>query len=789
MIRNYLLIALRNLWRHKMMSLINLLGMAIGFGVFLTLLTWIRFDARFDKFHQDIEKMHILNIRLSMNGSEYTSQRTGGIFTRVLKDLFPQVESSCRVSQPREFELGIPVEEADADVPMKYYDESQVVMVDSNFFDYFTFPLLKGDPEQVFTARDQIVITERLAKRLFGEEEAMNRQIKIGEGGYFTVVAVAEDPPVASTHNFNALLGFHVLEELGFPMDGYGGTMYFSHFKLAEGSDLVAMNETINQHVSENFEEEFNSWWFMDRFDRLHLHGENKGIVGYMINLVMAVIIMMIACINFINLTTASSSLRLKEIAVRKSAGASRRQLIFQFMSESYILLLLAFYIGFFISEQLSVNVFHWFEVYTESVPRGVDYWLQIVAIFLLTGLLAGLYPSLKISGYEPMAFFSGKGIQNPRSGRRSRRVLIVVQFAFSIFFISASLFIIRQFTHLREAELGFNREDVLYIRTKGRVWDQYSVIKQELEQLSFVNGVTSASDVPVQVDYGEIDWGELDGERNKFARVIRTNADFLSTFEIALQQGEYFTTERDTLNYDYVVVNRGLVDYMGWEDPVGREMYIWGHERIVLGVVEDIKFFPVILGAFDNECLIYVYEPVQQYLFVRVNPGSTSEQLGAIEEVFHKHNAGYELEYDYVSNYKYGVLENADGVSIVFKVFSGIAIFIAVMGLIGLSLFNNNRRTKEVGIRKAMGAHTGSIMNLLLSEFIKLVILSNLVALPLAYLGLWKLFQYFSYSTKLTIPVFVIVFMLSVLFSLVTVMYHAWRTARSNPVDSLRYE
>ncbi len=180
--------------------------------------------------------------------------------------------------------------------------------------------------------------------------------------------------------------------------------------------------------------------------------------------------------------------------------------------------------------------------------------------------------------------------------------MLIVTQFAFSIFFITASLFIIRQFTHLREAELGFNREDVLYIRTKGRVWDKYSVIKQELEQLSFVNGVTSASDIPVQVDFGEIDWGDMDGDRNKFARVIRTNADFLSTFEIDLQQGEYFTTERDTLNYEYVVVNRGLVDYMGWEDPVGREMYIWGGERIVLGVVEDIKFFPVKLGVFGNE-------------------------------------------------------------------------------------------------------------------------------------------------------------------------------------------
>jgi hypothetical protein len=772
-----------------MMSLINLVGMAIGFGVFLTLLSWIRFDEQFDKFHEDIEQMYVLNIRLTMNGSDYTAQRTGGIYSRVLKELFPQVEATCRVSQPMEFELGIPLEEAGANVSMRYYDENLVVMVDSSFFDYFSFPLLKGNQEQIFTARDQIVITESLAKKLFGEEEAMNKQIRIGEGGYFTVVAVAADPPKASSHQFNALLGFHVLEEMGYPLGGYGGTMYFNHVKLTEGCDLLAMNEAINKHVEENFVADFQTWLFLDRFDRLHLHGEDKGMIGYMMNLIMGIVILLIASINYINLTTASSSQRIKEIAIRKSTGASRRQLIFQFLSESYILLLLALYVGFFIAEHLSGSVFRSFDIYLDKIPRGFGYWTLIAGVFLLTGLLAGLYPALKITGFEPLAFFTGKGVRSLSSGRRSRRVLIVFQFAFSIFFITSSLFILRQFNHFREADLGFNREDVLYIRTKGKVWERYPLVKEELEQLAFVKGVSSASDIPVQVNYGEVDWGERDGDHNKFARVIRTNADFHSTFDIDLIAGEYFTTERDTLNYEYVVVNQGLVDYMGWDDPLGREMYLWGNDRIILGIVEDIQFFPLNLPAFDNEALIYVYEPVQDYLFVRVTSGSTPDQLSAIEEVFEKHNPGYELEYDFIINYQYGVMQNADGIGILFKVFAAIAIFIAIMGLIGLSLFNNNRRTKEVGIRKAMGAHTEEIIKLLLAEFLRLVIISNLVALPLAYLGLWKLFQFFSYSTDLKVPVFVIVFIFSVLFSMATVMYHAWRTARANPIDSLRYE
>ena len=772
-----------------MISIINLLGMAVGFGIFLTQLNWIRFDGSFDKFHQDIEHMYLLNMRLTMSGSDYTTQRTGGIYARVLKEIFPQVESSCRVSPLNGFELGIPVGEAGADVPMKFFDENQVVMVDSNFFSYFSFPLLEGDPKQVFSARDQIVITERLAKRLFGDKPAMNRQIKIGEGGYFTVAGIVQDPPATSSIQFNALLGIHIMEEMGYPLDGYGGTILFNHFKLAEGTGLVALDEAVNTYVEENFDGDFDTWYFLDRFDRVHLHGENKEIIGYLLNIIMSVVIMLIASINFINLTTAGSSMRLKEIAIRKSAGASRKQLIIQFMTESYILLLLAFYLGFFIEEQLSGRIFHLFGIYQEMLPRDMKYCLLILGIYLLTGLLAGLYPALKISGFRPLAYFAGKGIQNPHSGRRSRQVLIVLQFAFSIFFITTSIFIFRQFTYLREADLGFNREDVLYIRTKGKVWDRYGLIKQELEKLPYVQAVTSASEMPVQINRGEIDWGERDGEHNKFSRVIRTSPDFLATFDIPLLEGEYFSEDRDTLNNKYVVVNRGLVDYLGWEDPVGRNLYFMGDDYIILGVTEDIRFFPFNLGGFDNEALMYMYEPVGDYLFVRVDPGISAKQLVTLEDVFRKYNPGYELDYDFISNYRFGILENADGVSAVFKIFCAIAVLIAVMGLIGLSLYNNNRRTKEVGIHKTMGAHTGSVLKLLLSEFMILVILSNLVALPLAYLGLWRLFQFFSYSTELKLPVFVIVFACSVLFSMLTVLYHAWRTARANPVVSLRYE
>jgi putative ABC transport system permease protein len=414
---------------------------------------------------------------------------------------------------------------------------------------------------------------------------------------------------------------------------------------------------------------------------------------------------------------------------------------------------------------------------------------LQVAVIFVITGLLAGLYPALKIAGFKPLLFLAGRSGEKRQRGSRSRKVLIVLQFTFSVIFIIISVFVIRQYAYLKEADLGFNREDVIYIRTKGKAWEHYSLIKRDLEELHFVEGVASGSDIPVIVNRGEIDWGEREGEHNKIARILWTDPGFLSTFEIELLKGEYFSYDRDSLNDEYVVVNQSLVELMGWEDPVGMTFYMWGEDLHVLGVIENINFFPFNLDVFGNEALILLYDPVREYIFVRVRPGTTPEQMADIETVFNKYNPGYAFESDFVSEFRFAAQENSDGITFVFRLFSFLAIFIAVMGLIGLSVFNNSRRTKEVGIRKSMGAHTGIIMKLLLSEFLKLVILSNLIAIPIAYFLLFKGFQFFSYSVDLKISVFVTVFLLSLLLSLGVVSFHAFRTARSNPVDSLRYE
>lgn len=776
-----------------MVTLINLVGMALGFGIFVSLWIWVRFDYSFDKFHQDIESMYLLNTRVTINGSEYTVQRTGGIYAELLKSNFPQVVSSCRVSEPQELEFGVQTDSISkgeaGSLSMKYFNEPEVLAVDSNFLDFFSFRLLQGNPDFIFSEKDHLVITESMAHKLFGDRDPMEKVVRIGEGGYFKVVGVTEDPPVESSYQFQALVGFHIMEELGYPIHGYGGTMFYTNVKIAPGTDLAALNKEINDLVDENFDSDLEATYFLDLFTRNHLHGETKGIIGFYLNLIMSLVILSIACINFINLTTAYSSGRIREIAIRKSAGAGKLQLVIQFMGETYLLLLVAFYLGLFLAEHLVPATARSFGVSMEADYSDFSFWLQIAGIFLLTGLLAGLYPAFKIAGFKPLVFIASRSGKSRQRGSRSRKVLIVLQFTFSVIFIIISVFVIRQYAYLKEADLGFNREDVIYIRTKGKAWEHYSLIKRDLEELHFVEGVASGSDIPVIVNRGEIDWGEREGEHNKIARVLWTDPGFLSTFEIDLLKGEYFTYDRDSLNYEYVVVNQALAELMGWEDPVGMTFYMWGSDLHVLGVTENINFFPFNLDVFGNEALIYLYDPVREYIFVRVRPGITPEQMAGIESVFNKYNPGYAFESDFVSEFRFAAQENSDGISFIFKLFSFLAIFIAAMGLIGLSVFNNSRRTKEVGIRKSMGAHTGTIMKLLLSEFLKLVILSNLIAIPIAYFLLFKGFQFFSYSVDLKISVFVTVFLLSLLLSLGVVSFHAFRTARSNPVDSLRYE
>jgi ABC-type lipoprotein release transport system permease subunit len=788
MLRNYFLIALRSLWRNRLITFINLLGMSLGFGIFLSLWIFVSFELDFDRFHEDIDQMYILNVRLNMNGNEYVSERTGGVYKQVLYEEFPQITSSCRVSEPREFELGIPGDSLEGP-RLRYFDEDEVLAVDSSFLEFFTFPVVSGDPARAFTSPGDIVITSSLAEKLFNDEDPIDKEIRIGEGGYFQVRAVVEDPPQNSTFQFKALLGFHILEEMGYPIDGHGGTMYYNCFKLEENTDLAELNERINAYVQEQYNPDLEASYFLDPFTRVHLHGESGGMQGVIMMGIMAVMILIIACINYINLSTAYSSQRLKEITVRKFSGAGKRQLILQFLGESYLLLMLAFYLGFFFAEQMVPLIDRSFGGTYTSISRGWDFWLVVVSVYLLTGIMAGLFPAIKIAGLQPLSFLQALKQKRGKTRSPGRQILIVTQFSFSIIFVVLSIFMIRQFEYMQKADLGFNRDEMLYMRTTGLVWDKYEEIKRELSELHFVKGVTTSSHIPMMINSGEIEWGEKDGDKNKIAVVLWTDADFISAFEIAMKEGRFFYPEADFVNHSYVVVNQSLIDILGWEDPVGRTFYMYEREYTILGVTENIDFFPFELEVFQDRAMIYRYEPVREYLYIRTLPEVKDEEKAEIAAIFESHNPGYEIHLEHLSDYQYEFLDSTEGMRFLAWLFSIVAISIALMGVVGLSVFNNNRKTKEVGIRKAMGCPASGIMGLLLSDFMRLVLISNIIGLSGSYFIARRLLRLFSYRIQMEASVYLLVAGLSLLLALVIVTALAWRTMRSNPIHSLRYE
>ena len=789
MIRNYFVLAIRSLWRNKLITLINIVGMGIGFGIFLSFWSSIRFDNSFDRFHEDIDQMYILSVNISLEDSEYTSERIGGIFGTALPDLSPQILSACRISQPQEFEFGIGSREDTAAYPMKYFNVDEILAVDTSFLEFFSFRLLQGDPALAFSGKDHILITQSLAKRLYGDEDPMWKEVQIDSWNYYKVAGVLEDPPENSSFQFKALMGFHIMEYLDYEVDRARYNLYFTNLKIADEADIEALNHQVNGWVNDNFDLEIESRYFLSPLTDLHLYGESKGIIGFYMNLIMALGMLFISCVNYVNLSSAYYTTRIREIAIRKSMGANRRQLMVQFMGETYLLLFHAFYLGLFMAEHLVPSMNKLFEVQQDAYFGGLEFWLKVLVIFLVTGFLAGFYPALKITGFNPLGFLSAKVKIPVYRGSRSRKVMLVIQLTLSVMFILFSIFMTRQYVHMKEADLGFNRKDVLYIHTSGQLWQKYPLLKNELIQKHYVEGVSSSSDIPVLLSSGTVDWGERNVEQNKLAVTIDVSYDFLETFEIELVEGSFYREGNDSLNHQYIVVNKELINIIGWEDPVGRNFYMGGRDYDLLGVTANIEFFPFNLGVFEDRALIYRFVPVSDYIFIRLKEGFTNKQVEEVLDVFESYNPGYENIYDFVGNFRIEAMENGYGLMFIFILFSVLAIFIAAMGLIGLSVFHNNSRTKEVGIRKVMGAHTGIIMRLLLSDFLRLVLLSNLIAIPLSYLALSLILQVFAYRIELQAMVFVLVILFSILASMITVIYHALRTSLANPVDSLRDE
>jgi ABC-type antimicrobial peptide transport system permease subunit len=778
------------MWRNKTISIINIVGLAIGFSIFLTFWVIVRYEKSYDTFHVNKDMLARLKMELFMNNGEYTSSRVGGAYAKTLKDIYPEVTDACRLSSPIEITIGVEESVIDSTIQKKYFFEKKAIAVDTTFFRLFSFQVVSKVGNNIFQGIESIVLTESLAKKIFGEVDPLGKTVTIHTETPYTVSAVVKDPPKNSYIQFSCLIPFDYLVKIGFPINGFEGTMFYTYLLLNTPESISQINQTITNDLhAVNKIKEFETKFYLEPMSRVRLHGEEMNIIGVYINTIIAVLMLFIACINFINLTTANSTTRIKEVGIRKVVGASRWNLIIQFLGETFVVCAIAFYIGIALTEQLLKKV----SMQLDGNFLKINYfdpafWFQISIILIITVLVSGLYPAFIVSRFKPADVFLRR-VAALQSGGRLKRFLVIVQFTASVFFIVTTIFVTKQFRFMKTADLGFKRENMLVIPTRGEMWNNYNTIREELLRNPTIEGVATASEVPVNLQRGDIDWGKRDGDHSKIARIIYCDYDFVNLLEIKMVDGRFFSREFATDSQNGIVINKGIAEIMEWQESVGQNFYFQGEDYTVIGVTDNIKFFPFHFKAVSNDALIYKFSPVNNLIFVKHQEQNVFQAKEHTRKILEKFNPGYEFEYFNISDASFEALDNSKSINSIFWLITILGFFISSIGMFGLAIHSANRRIKEFGIRKSFGANSIQVYRTIVNEFLRLVLISNIIALPITWLALSWAFQFFAYRVNLFGWVFAFAAFASFTIALLTIGFIANKAARQNPIVSLRYE
>ena len=780
-------ISFRNLIRQKGITLINIFGLSIGICCTILLFLMVHFSLNTDKFHTNYDNLFLLQQKIKLSSGEYTTDRVGGATGPAMAETYPQIISYTRLGQLGEMLLAYYPDGKDSfTVPISFIEKNGAA-VDSTFFDVFSFEFLSGGPARGVSQNSFIYLTESLSTKFFSGVDPVGKTLYFQEGLALTVAGVLKDIPNSSSIKFAYLVPFEVEKMIGLSIEDFGGTNFFTYFVLNDPASARAINADINTFLDSKSDDKILEVdRFLSQIRQSYLYGETKSAWGMIIFGIIGLSILLIAIINYVNLSTAKSIDRAREVGIRKTGGASRGQLIRQFLAESILTTLVAMNIAILMAELILPYFNNKFEAQLR-IPYDIQsFWIFVVALVLIVGILAGFYPAFMLSAYRPSLIL--KNFQGGKSrGSILRKVLVVSQFSITLFFIICTIFLFKQVAYVDTADLGIDKENVLYIPTRGKLWNQYDEIKHEIQNESSVKYVTSTSDLPINVTHGEIDWGKEKGKQNTIARIMWCGDDAIETFGLELSHGRFYNKSIQSDLDEGIIVNEEvlkLLEYQG--DPIGQRFYLWDNERTIIGVVKDFTFFPIDIGG---KAIVLPYSNINQYIFIKTDDGFNATSLARLENIIKKFNPDYPFEYYALSEFKNPSFKSSGSLIAILFYFSMFGIFISCLGMFGLALFTAEKRTKEIGIRKVFGASLSGIILLLSKGFIKLVLIANIIALPLAYLALRGILGFFVVKVKLSPFIFIGTGALILVVALLTVLWQSITVAQKNPTDSLRYE
>ena len=785
MLKNYLTIALRNLRRHRAFSFINIAGLAVGMACCLLIGLYVRQEVSYDRFHENADRLYRVAFVMDDGGQVWPTARTPHPLAPALLDAFPEVEAAVR------FRRGEAVLRRGDDL----FKEEAFYFADASVFDAFSFPLIHGEAGAALAAPFTLVLTEDAARKYFGPENPVGRMLTVEDMGDFTVTGVLQTIPQNAHFRFDFLASYATLNTLQPEALGqWDSAVTSTYLLLSAGYDAAAFEAKLPAIVAQRLGPEAGgSRFYLTPLTDVHLYSDLPGELGeggdarylYLFSSV-ALFILLIACINFMSLTTARSAERAREVGLRKVLGAVRRQLVRQFLGESVLLALLAMGLAVVLVE-LTLPAFNTLTGKALTFGGGFLWWIGLLGTGLAVGVLAGSYPAFALSIFCPAQVLKSQATPGS-AGAWLRKGLVVLQFGIAVVLITGTLVMAEQLAYIQRKNLGFDKEQVAVIPLQDSgVRSQYETIKQEVLAHPGVVQAAASYHTPGR-GLGRY-YVEVEGiEETLDLPTYIVDYDYLETMGMHVTAGRAFSENLPTDATQAFMVNETAVRTFGWDEPLGKTI-TWDSEKLgaVVGVVQD--FHVRSLHEAIEPMILHIDPTYFRRLSVRIRPDQIPETLAFLKTTFEQIDPRHPFEYSFVDQDFAMQYEAEQRTARLIRYAAILAILIACLGLLGLAAFSVQRRTKEIGVRKVLGATIPGIVLLLSKDFVRLVLVALVMAAPLSYLAMNHWLADFAYRVEISVGTFVLAGGLALLIAVLTVSYQAIRAALADPVKSLRYE
>jgi len=786
MLKSYLKTIWRNLLKHRRYTLINVLGLSVGLACCILILLFVRLEFSFDRFHEKSDRIYRLATEVHLRSGQVSNLAfSAAPAARALCDDYPEVETATRILNRG----GI----------LRYNEEQHhelFFFVDTTFFDVFSFPLLRGDPETALDAPGSLLLTREMADRYFGDEDPLDQTLTFADSVSLKVTGVLADVPSNSQMQFDflATMGNEPLSQ----STEWGRLGLWTYLVLSEGASAAGLEDKLPNMVERHAGE-----WARELF---HLHLQPLRTIYFDSNLLgeigptgdrmyvyifgaIGIFVLVIACINFMNLATARSFHRAREIGMRKVLGAGRGRIVRQFMGEALVLAFIALLFALVFIELL-------LPFFSDLVQRRleVDYMRHLgylLVVALVVGIISGSYPALFLSAFDPVRALKGN-FQSRQSGKWVRKGLVVKQFGISIVLLIGTGIVYQQLRFIQNKRLGFNKDQVVIIRLDQELQSQHEVFKTTLKQNADIDQATSISATPGMTVAPRHYFPAEAEEEGKLTNTFWVDTDLLETFQMELAAGRYFSKGYTTDTDEAWVINEAAVGHFGWdsaEDAIGRQLLTRGdyaREGSIVGVVKNFHYAslreeiqPLVMRLGEN----------YRHIAVRIQSGRIVDTMAEIERTWTTIAADYPFISTFLDDQMQELYEDELRLGKIFGYFAVIAVVIACMGLFGLAAFTATQRTREVGVRKVLGAGVVKLAVLLSREYLILVLVANVLAWPCIYLVMRRWLDYFVYRIDISWITFIYAGLAAALIALLSVSYFAVKTALTNPVESLQYE